>query len=221
MSTSPSSGRRSRSFPKRSRRSRTSVISCGRDDGLRPRISIAAKFFLTYFVITGAALAFAGMAGYLQFRKYATDEVDGNLQKQARIVAEVFRPLLEESAPDRGKIAAEGDRVGKDLDIRLTIILPDGTVAADSTVGASRVPEMENHIDRPEVQAAISGKTGISLRRSITLKGEERYLAIPIFSGERIIGVARTSIPYVLLSQRLDRIRMITWGTGIVAFLLM
>jgi two-component system phosphate regulon sensor histidine kinase PhoR len=188
---------------------------------VRARISIATKFFLTYFVITGAALAFAGMAGYLQFRKYATDEVDGNLQRQARLVSEVFRPLLDRPAPDRGKIAQEGDRLGKDLEIRLTILLPDGTAVADSTVGASGVPEMENHADRPEVQAALSGKPGVSLRRSITVREEERYLAIPILSGGRIVGVARTSIPVTHLHRRLDRIRAITWGTGFVAFLLM
>jgi len=188
---------------------------------VRARLSIATKFFLTYFVITGAALAFAGMAGYIQFRKYATDEVDGNLQRQARLVSEVFRPLLETPEPDRGMIAREGDRLGKDLEIRLTIVLPDGTAVADSTVGAARVPEMENHADRPEIQAALSGKTGVSLRRSITVGEEERYLAIPMASGGRIVGVTRTSIPVTLLSRRLDRIRTITWGTGIAAFLLM
>ncbi|MBM2828096.1 MAG: hypothetical protein HW408_628 [Actinobacteria bacterium] len=188
---------------------------------MRARLSIATKYFLTYFVITGVALAFAGTAGYLQFRKYATDEVDGNLQRQTRLISEMFRPLLDVPAPDRGKIAQEGDRLGKDLEIRLTIILPDGTVSADSTVGASRVPEMENHADRPEVQAALSGKPGVSLRRSITVGEEERYLAIPILTGGRIVGVARTSIPVTLLSRRLDRIRTITWGTGIAAFLLM
>ncbi|MBI5575963.1 MAG: HAMP domain-containing protein [Deltaproteobacteria bacterium] len=188
---------------------------------MRARISIATKFFLTYFVITGAALTFAGMAGYLQFRKYATEEVDGNLQRQARIVSEVFRPLLDRPSPERGNIAAEGDRVGKDLEIRLTIILPDGTVVADSTVGASRIAEMENHADRPEVLAALSGGTGVSLRRSMTVREEERYLAIPILSGGRTVGIARTAIPVTLLYRRLERIRTITWGTGVAAFLLM
>ncbi|PWB67387.1 MAG: hypothetical protein C3F14_02310 [Deltaproteobacteria bacterium] len=188
---------------------------------MRTRISIATKFFLTYFVITGAALAFAGMAGYLQFRKYAMDEVDGNLQRQARLVSEMFHPLLETPNPDRERIAREGDRLGKDLEIRLTIILPDGTVVADSTVGASRITAMENHADRPEVQAALSGKTGVSLRRSITMQEEERYLAVPILSAGRIVGIARTSIPVTALSRRLGRVRAITWGTGFAAFLLM
>jgi two-component system phosphate regulon sensor histidine kinase PhoR len=188
---------------------------------VRARISIATKFFLTYFVITGAALAFAGMAGYLQFRKYAMDEVDGNLQRQARLVSEIFLPLLETPKPDRERTAREGDRLGKDLEIRLTIILPDGTVVADSTVGASRISGMENHADRPEVQAALSGRTGVSLRRSITMREEERYLAIPILSAGRIVGIARTSLPVAALSLRLGRVRAITWGTGVAAFLLM
>ncbi len=188
---------------------------------MRTRFSIATKFFLTYFVITGVALAFAGMAGYLQFRKYAMDEVDGNLQRQARMVSEVFRPFLDLRAPDIGRIAREGDRVGKNLDIRLTVILPDGTVAADSTVGAGRISGMENHADRPEVHAALSGQTGVSLRRSITVREEERYLAIPVYSGERIVGAVRTSIPVDLLARKLARVRVITWGTGIAAFLLM
>jgi len=188
---------------------------------LRARVSIATKFFLTYFVITGTALAFAGIAGYLQFRKYALDEVDGNLQRQARLVSEMFRPLLEDPHPDRGKIAREGDRLGKDLEIRLTIILPDGTVVADSTVGASGLAGMENHANRPEVHTALSGEPGVSLRRSITVREEERYFAIPVLSDGRIVAVARTSIPVTLLYRRLDRIRAITWGTGIAAFLLM
>jgi two-component system phosphate regulon sensor histidine kinase PhoR len=188
---------------------------------VRARISIATKFFLTYFVITGAALAFAGMAGYLQFRKYAMDEVDGNLQRQARLVSEIFLPMLETPKPDREQTAREGDRLGKDLEIRLTIILPDGTVVADSTVGASRISGMENHADRPEVQAALSGRTGVSLRRSITMREEERYLAIPILSAGRIVGIARTSLPVAALSLRLGRVRAITWGTGVAAFLLM
>jgi two-component system phosphate regulon sensor histidine kinase PhoR len=188
---------------------------------VRTRVSIATKFFLTYFVITGVALAFAGMAGYLQFRKYAMDEVDGNLLRQARLVSSLFRPLLDVHPPDVGKIALEGDKIGRDLDIRLTVILPDGRVAADSSVGAGKIAGMENHYGRPEVHEALSGRTGTSLRRSITMREEERYLAVPVYSGERVVGAVRTSIPVELLAQKLARVRVITWGTGFVAFLLM
>ena len=185
------------------------------------RVSIAMKFFLTYFVITGTALAFAGVAGYLQFKRYAIEEVDQSLVNQARLAAEMFRPLLEAPVVDRETIAAEGDRIGKDIHTRLTIVLPGGEVVADSAMGAANVPSMENHANHREVRAALSGETGFSARRSITVGNDERYCAVPIRSGTRIVGVARTSIPATLFNRRLDRVRAITWGTGLAAFLLM
>jgi two-component system phosphate regulon sensor histidine kinase PhoR len=118
-------------------------------------------------------------------------------------------------------MAREGDRIGRELGIRLTVVLPDGEVAADSTVGAGRLRGMENHSDRPEVVAALSGKTGTSLRRSITLGEEERYLAVPVADGGRVLGAARVSIPVTALERGLARIRLITFGTGLAAFLLM
>ena len=185
------------------------------------RRPIAVKFFLTYFLITWTALAFAGIAGYVQFKRYAVDEADVSLQRQARLVAEMFRPLLSAPKPDLGRIAALGDSIGKDLDTRVTVILPDGTVAADSAVGTAGLSALENHADHPEVREALSGGTGVSFRRSISVRKEQRYCAVPIVSGGRIVGVARASVPVTFLAARLDRVRTITWGTGIAAFLLM
>jgi two-component system phosphate regulon sensor histidine kinase PhoR len=174
------------------------------------RISIAAKFFLTYFVITGAALAFAGMAGYLQFKRYVIEEADASLKAQALLAAESFRPLLAATEPDRGTIAREGDRLGRDLDTRLTVILPGGEVAADSQIGSAHLGELENHADRPEVKEALSGRTGFSHRRAISVKEEHRYCAVPILSGGEIVGVARTSISGGILNRQLHRVRVIT-----------
>jgi two-component system, OmpR family, phosphate regulon sensor histidine kinase PhoR len=188
---------------------------------LARRISIAAKFFLTYFVITGAALAFAGVAGYLQFKRYVIEEADASLKAQALLAAESFRPLLAASEPDREAIAREGDRLGDELDTRLTVILPVGEVVADSRIGSAHLGELENHADRPEVREALSGQTGFSHRRSISLKVEQWYCAVPILSGGRIVGVARTSFSGDILNRRLYRVRVITWGTGFAAFLLM
>lgn len=185
------------------------------------RVGVVWKFFATYFLITGVALAFAGIAGYIQFREHAIEEIDQRLVAQARLVAHIFGPLLAVPSPDRAVCAREGDRIGRNLEIRLTVILPDGTVAADAAVGAASVPRMENHRDRPEVREALAGRTGISTRRSITLGERERYAAVPILWGERIVGVARAAVPLAFVEKKLGRIRAVTWGTGIVAFLLM
>lgn len=185
------------------------------------RIPIATKFFLTYFVITGTALAFAGVAGYLQFQRYAAEEVDRTLENQARIVAGIFLPFLSAPVPDRNGIAAEADRVGRELDTRLTVVLPGGTVAADSRVGTGKVPGMENHAGHPEIAEALAGKAAFSTRRSITVGEEQRYFAIPVRRNGTVIGVVRVSLPIAFLNRRLARVRAITWGTGFAAFLLM
>lgn len=185
------------------------------------RYSIATKFFLTYFVITGAALASAGMAGYIQFKRYVTEEADLSLKNQALLVAEAFRPLLAGAGPDLERIAREGDRLGKNLDTRLTVVLPDGKVVADSEVGSAGLGNLENHANRPEVRDALSGRTAYARRRSISVKEEQRYCAVPILLDGKVIGAARTSLSGSLLTRRLHRVRVITWGTGIAAFLLM
>ena len=188
---------------------------------MQARISIATKFFLTYFVVTGTALAFAGIAGYVQFRSYVTEEADQSLEHQARLVAETFRPLLEAHPPDRALLAREADRIGGKLATRITVILPTGEAVADSRVGAVRISSLEDQADHPEVREALSGGRGTAVRRSAVLAEDQRFCAVPILSGDRIVGVARASIPLAALTRRLDRIRTITWGTGFAAFLLM
>jgi two-component system phosphate regulon sensor histidine kinase PhoR len=183
------------------------------------RRSIAVKFFLTYFVIAAAALAFAGVASWLQFRKYAGDETDRQLLLHARILAAAVRPSLEASPPDLPRVAAEVDRMGRGLDLRLTVVLPGGEVAADSSVGAAKVPDMENHGDREEIRSALAGREASASRRSITEKADEHYVAVPIRDGARTLGVARVSLRVSGIEHGLDRIRNATLLAGFVAFL--
>jgi two-component system phosphate regulon sensor histidine kinase PhoR len=184
------------------------------------RNSIAAKFFLTHLVIAGIALFIAGAVGFLLVRNLVMADADESLLSHARIVAGTFAPLLADPAPDRERIAREGDRIGKEIGARITVVLPDGTVVADSAVGAAGVPGMENHALHPEIREALSGATGVSLRRSITTREEQRYAALPIPVGGTIVGAARASVPAATLDRRLRQITAILWGTGSVALLL-
>jgi two-component system, OmpR family, phosphate regulon sensor histidine kinase PhoR len=184
------------------------------------RLSIAAKFFLTHLVIAGIALAIAGAVGFFFVRSLVMADADENLLVRARIVAETFRPLLADPSPKWERIAREGDRLGREIDSRITVVLPDGTVVADSAVGAADVPGMENHASHPEIRDALSGTTGVSHRRSITVREDQRYAALPIPIGGTIVGAARASVPAATLSRRLWQITWIIWGTGVVALLL-
>ncbi|MGB7629477.1 MAG: ATP-binding protein [Candidatus Deferrimicrobium sp.] len=184
------------------------------------RLSISAKFFLTHFVIAGIALFIAGAVGFVLVRNLVMADADESLLAKAHIVAETFRPLLADPVQNRERISREGDRFGKDIGARITIVLPDGTVVADSTVGAAGVPGMENHAHHPEIRDALAGTTGVSIRRSITIREEQRYAALPISIGRTIVGAARASVPVATLTRRLWQITAIIWGTGFAALLL-
>ena len=184
------------------------------------RLSIAAKFFLTHLVTAGIALFIAGVIGFFLVRSLVMADADESLLARAKIVAVTFRPLLADSTPERERIAREGDRLGKEIGGRITVVLPDGTVVADSAVGTAGVPGMENHAHHPEIRDALSGTTGVSLRRSITVREEQRYAALPIASGSSIVGAARASVPAATLTRRLWQITGIIWGTGVIALLL-
>ena len=184
------------------------------------RLSIAAKFFLTHLVIAGIALFIAGAVGFFFVRSLVMADADESLLARAHIVAETFRPLLADPSPDRERIALEGDRLGREIGTRITVVRRDGTVVADSTVGAAGVPGMENHASHPEIRDALSGATGVSHRRSITVREEQRYAALPIAIGGAVAGAARASVPVSTLDRRLWQITGIIWGTGLFALLL-
>jgi len=184
------------------------------------RLSIAAKFILTHLVIAGVALFIAGTVGFLFVRSLVMTDADESLLAQAHIVAETFRPLLADPAQDKERLSREGDRLGREIGARITVVLPDGTVVADSAVGAAGIAGMENHAHHSEIRDALSGTTGVSLRRSITVREEQRYAAIPIPIGGTIVGAARASVPVAVLARRLWQITAIIWGTGFAALLL-
>lgn len=100
-------------------------------------------------------------------------------------------------------------KIGKSAPTRITVILPDGKVAGDSEKNPSK---MDNHRDRPEIISAFSGKTGTSVRYSNTLQQRMMYVAIPVFSNDRLSGVLRVSMPINEIDSEITRIQSkIAW----------
>ena len=86
---------------------------------------------------------------------------------------------------------------------RITVILPDGEVIADSDEIPGR---MKNHADRPEFQDALKQDSGNSLRFSDTLGKKMMYLAIPIKQDGKVLAVVRTSVPVTAIDEALKNI---------------
>ncbi|MDR1611580.1 MAG: PAS domain-containing protein [Planctomycetota bacterium] len=66
---------------------------------------------------------------------------------------------------------------------RYTLVRKDGIVVADSDEDAER---MENHLNRPEIKAALAGETGVGTRLSPTLGADWLYVATKLADGNVI-----------------------------------
>jgi two-component system, OmpR family, phosphate regulon sensor histidine kinase PhoR len=92
-------------------------------------------------------------------------------------------------------MAAEEARI---TETRATIIARDGTVLADSEADPKT---MENHAGRPEVAAALGGRSGTATRASKTVGTEFLYVAVP--SGDK---VARLAYPLATIRSHIAEI---------------
>lgn len=98
--------------------------------------------------------------------------------------------------------------------LRVTVIGTDGAVLFDSSRDEAG---MENHADRPEVQSALAGNTGVASRISTSIGVEYRYVAVPPTDDGRIVRVAE---PVNVIAERLRRLRTAIAAAGLVAALI-
>ncbi|MCX6152848.1 MAG: ATP-binding protein [Candidatus Kapabacteria bacterium] len=81
--------------------------------------------------------------------------------------------------------------LGNNLKARITLINLAGVVLADSKANPMN---MENHADRPEIISALTNQEASSVRHSFTVNKDMLYVAIPIKSDGKLLGVSRISI---------------------------
>ncbi|MFH1478927.1 MAG: ATP-binding protein [Candidatus Omnitrophota bacterium] len=90
---------------------------------------------------------------------------------------------------------------------RITVINNIGKVLADSEKSQKEIPQMENHLYRPEVKIALADGVGIDTRYSSTLKIGMLYVALPVKENNEIIGVVRLALPLENVEKTLSEIR--------------
>jgi len=72
------------------------------------------------------------------------------------------------------------DKVGKALDLRVTLIDLDGRVIGDSYIPTEKIPSIPNHRDRVEIKSALASGLGESKRFSETIRENMLYMAMPV-----------------------------------------
>jgi two-component system phosphate regulon sensor histidine kinase PhoR len=137
--------------------------------------------------------------------------------------AQVIRVLLQSSNDESIDLDALTDQVAQASDTRLSIVDPQGWVRGDSALTPAQLENLDQHQDRPEIQAAMAGQTGHASRYSNTLHRDMRYLAIPVTrSGQTWVvrsSAQATQIEGALFKQR--RTLFLTGLSGLAVALLM
>ena len=122
-------------------------------------------------------------------RKHNIEEKSSALEHMAVLLEPQIVPYLTGSGTgDLGDLVRTFSR---ETGTRITVIDTAGTVLADSEKEAR---DMENHLYRPEIQAALGGEERMSIRRSATLKQEMMYMSVPLKEAGRVVGVLRLSL---------------------------
>jgi len=176
------------------------------------RNSLFYKVFGTYLVITLIAMLVVGLYATRQIKSKLMERIDTELTSYTQIIS---------TTPSLSKIISEIASLSKTSDARVTLIGSDGVILADSDGKAS---EMDNHLNRPEVQEARVKGTGRSIRFSTTLGINTLYVALPIKEGPAIKGYIRLARPLTEVKHYIQEINLLILQSflivGILSFLI-
>jgi two-component system phosphate regulon sensor histidine kinase PhoR len=155
------------------------------------------QLFPSYLLITLISLLAVTWYASRSWRQFYLAQTAGDLESRARLVETHIRGQLAADGPAIDKLSKE---LGRLTATRFTVILPSGAVVGDTDEDPAR---MDNHGDRPEIQAAMKGGVGVSTRFSFTLGHDLMYVAVPVKEQDRIVGVVRASIPMAAIAHAL------------------
>ena len=119
------------------------------------------------------------------------------------LLAPIARERLADSPADAQTWVR---RLAADSGIRVTLIRADGAVIADSSVEPQRIGAMENHLHRPEVQAALARGRGMNVRQSATTGHTYVYVARTLSGPQGAPLVLRLAEPLEQLSALRGRL---------------
>ena len=167
--------------------------------------SLRGRIAVPYVVLI--LMATLGLTVYVsgEVEQVRLADLEGQLLAEARLLADRVVPLLEEGG-DPEILDALARQWSSVLDARVTIIGPDGTVLGESHEDRT---QMDNHLNRPEVQEALKAGQGTSRRYSATVRYEMMYTAVPVRAGDggSVLGIMRVALPLRDIEANVGRLR--------------
>jgi len=180
------------------------------------RLGIRGKLFAGCFGLIILSL----LAGEIYLRPALEadllDRIRGDLLVRLALIE---RDAAKQTDMNRAGWDALADELAPRARGRVTFIDAAGTVIGDSEVALGDLERVENHRDRPEVAAALAGRTQSSMRFSATIQKRLMYAAIPMSLPGGGRGVARLAVPIDEVAASVAAVRHIMWASLLIALL--
>ncbi len=160
------------------------------------------RLFASYLWAPVLVLLLIGLYGSSLARRFYEDHLIADLDARARLAAKPIDALLLNNQLE--KVDDLCREVGKSTHTRFTVVLPSGKVIGDSEETAR---DLDNHLQRPEIQEALADGVGHSTRFSSTEQRDRIYVAIVLQHDKTPAAVVRASVPVTELDQALDILR--------------
>ncbi len=173
-------------------------------------MKLRTRILLTAIGLSLAGIVLVGVLSAVQIRDYLEERQERELVSLAGLIGGL--------AGD-GSVAAGSEssdtllhRLASSLGVRISLIRSDGAVVFDSALPRSRLGEVANHADRPEVKDARATGFGKARRWSETSREELVYIVRPVAGaapGAMAGGFVRVALPAKEVDALDERIRTI------------
>jgi two-component system, OmpR family, phosphate regulon sensor histidine kinase PhoR len=168
-----------------------------------------SRMFWRLFGIYGGlllgAIAVLGTVVALRMQRHYQDQLQETLQTRVHLVAESVRDLPQAQLP---ALQERMSSLGQKINTRITLIDRKGRVLADSENDPAG---MDNHLQRPEIQAARETGLGTATRPSDTSKKAMQYAALHVEDERAAVAYVRVALPVPLIQQELAWFAQAIW----------
>ncbi|HCT84766.1 MAG TPA: hypothetical protein DF296_06155, partial [Candidatus Margulisbacteria bacterium] len=162
--------------------------------------TILYKIFGSYCLILLAVSFFILFYSFEEIKSSYIKTITTNLVNIGQTLTPELTLLMSQHRSNQ-QLESFISMLAKQINVRLTVIDPQGVVLADSETSSVL---MENHSNRPEIAEAKLKGIGTFFRTSTTVKQNMLYVALPLNAGSPSLGYLRLS----LFVQDIDRIIM-------------
>lgn len=172
------------------------------------KMNLFYKLFATYVVIALVAILVIDFQMGAQIKKAMRDRIEQSLMIRSQLIT------LTSSLSSLPAIEQEMSRIASITDARVTLIAADGRVIADSETAAS---EMDNHLNRTEIQEARLKGKGSATRFSRTLGIDTLYVAVPVTRDGSIEGYIRLARPLTEVKKAVNALNIVLLQSFLLA----